>query len=183
MRSSWGILVSRFSSTLSPAPPLPTARGSSFEAACGSCRACRGHGRAFEVTHVGTAPTPAWKTLRVFHSRLDAVLRSPVRRPASTSSHRPHRQSYFLNGATIAPKVTFLNGLTGNPGWAPGPGVRQPCDGYHVAESPGRRKLSRWGKGPGRTRLWRHRGLGVEGRGLAPQTESSPSGRFDRPLS
>ena len=81
--------------------------------ACGSCRACRGHGRAFEVIRGGCAPTPAWKTLRVSHSRLDAVLRSPVRGPRPQAPTGPLSPGYFLDGSTIAPKVTFLDGLTG----------------------------------------------------------------------
>ena len=68
----------------------------------------------------GYAPTPAWKTLRVFHSRLDAV-------PASTSSHRPLSQGYILDGSTILPKVTFLNGLTGMNRRLPGSSAQRPC--------------------------------------------------------
>jgi len=81
--------------------------------ACGSCRACRGYGRASEVHVRDSAPTPAWKTLRVFHSRLDAgSFEVQSGGPAPTPPTGPP-QSYFLNGATIPPKVTFLDGLTG----------------------------------------------------------------------
>ena len=57
------------------------------------------------------APTPAWKTLRVFHSRLDAGFEVQTGARAH-SSHRPFSQGYISNGATIAPPVTFLDGLT-----------------------------------------------------------------------
>ena len=100
-----------------PSPPHPLSQRSGgpaskrpVEAAAPAAGmdALRSHSR-------GCAPTPAWKTLCVFHSRLDAVLRSPVRGPASTSSHRPLPQGYFLDGSTISSKVTFLDGLTGGP--------------------------------------------------------------------
>jgi len=61
MRSSWGILVSRFLHPLSPTPPLPTTRRASFEAACGSCRACRGHGRASKSFAGDARPHPLGK--------------------------------------------------------------------------------------------------------------------------
>lgn len=56
------------------------------------------------------APTPAWKTLRVSHRGLDAVLRSPAGGPASTSSHRPHPSGYIFRDSTKESKVTFLDG-------------------------------------------------------------------------
>ena len=142
LRSSWGILGEPFLRPLSPTPPLQRNGGAAskrpMEAAAPAAGmdALRSHSR-------GCAPTPAWKTLRVFHSRLDAVFEVQ-------SGARVHKlpqappQGYFLDGSTIPSKVTFLDGLRGGlPGtpWesgSGGAGLRAAVTGWQI-RSRGRR--------------------------------------------
>ena len=69
------------------------------------------------------APTPAWKTLPVFHSRLDAVLRGPVR---GTRAHISHRPLLPLAGLHSKWRDDTASGYI--PKWLDGATPARPCE-------------------------------------------------------
>jgi hypothetical protein len=113
MRSSWGILVSRFLVPLSPAPPSPNGarvelRRRPVEAAAPAA----GMDAPSKSFTAAARPHPLGKR--------DAFSTVAWTRPSKPSAGaRVHKlpqaplQGYFLDGSTISPRVTFLDGLTG----------------------------------------------------------------------
>ena len=98
---------------LPPSPPHPLSRvGSASKWPVEAAAPAAGMDAPSKPLTGECAPTPAWKTLRVFPSRLDAATKYSLE---SRAHKLPQASSlgYIFHGATNEPKVTFLDGLTG----------------------------------------------------------------------